>query len=447
MAFHDGSESTYSMLEAFTSGHRGEVRCHQDSKFFKEKFNRGTTFTIEGSMYDYVRVSCINPQNGEKVYWTWTRPWKFNESKIIDLRPLDVDSPFQMFYFNAKYGNDLVAFMPYDKSPLYVQTRDGKLVVTAGRHSEPTNIPNCPNAPINRCFLILPKDTSSKFYLSLNHMVASIRFDEEDTESRRIRHDEVFTRITEKIKQVQKKYPKKFWKYPNVTISDILTADYCLVLLLRNSFLKIVDAVEAVRDNKLSTKEGSDKYYSAIADCDAKLVKFMNDLDPDLEHNASHKPITKFAFQAYIHTLAHDIMPNDYDLYELNLRQSTYLSRMIGREIDVEVYILLRALRYEILKSKNLAIEDDIKREFGYLVEDAENLRETIWSPFGASAIIIQKCLEKFEPENEADNGHMAILRASRYASEKGKSKKQGTTATLNGNRLKQSLCIGNLLL
>ena len=101
MAFHDRSESTYSMLEAFTSGHRGEVRCHQDSKFFKEKFNRGTTFTIEGSMYDYVRVSCINPQNGEKVYWTWTRPLKFNESKIIDLRPLDVDSPFQMFYFNS----------------------------------------------------------------------------------------------------------------------------------------------------------------------------------------------------------------------------------------------------------------------------------------------------------------------------------------------------------
>ena len=423
MAFHEGSdpENSYSILEA-----RGQVDCLREFKFFKEKFNRGTTFTIEGSMYDYVRVSCIH--HGEKVYWTWSKPPKFKvESKDIQLQPLNPDSPFQKFFFNAKYGNDLVAFMPYDPRPLYVQTRNNKLVVTAGRHSEPTNIPNCPKAPINRCFLILPKDTSSKFYLSLNHMVASIRFDKEDVESQRIRHDEVFTRITEKIRQQKK-------KYPDVTTSDIITSDYCLVLLLRNSFLKIVDAVEAVRDNKLSLEEGSDKYYNAIEECVAKMNEFMKSLDPDLEHNASHKPISKTAFQAYLRTLVRDIMPEpDYYL-----------------ETGVEDIILLTALRHELLEIEDEFADIRHKVEFNFACvvnngENSENLRKNIWKPFGASAVIIQKCLEKFDPDNEDDNGHMAIIRASRYTSEKGKSKKQGTTPTLNGNRLKQSLCIGNV--
>ena len=420
MAFHaEGSENTYSMLEAFSYDRWGQVICHRHSKFFKEKFERGTTFTIEGSMYDFVRVGCIDPNHGEKVYWTWSYPPP-KESKAVELQCLNPDSPFQKFYFNAKYGNDLVAFMPYDKTPLYVQTVNSRLVVTAGRHSEPTNIPNCPKAPINRCFLMLPKDNSSKFYLSLNHMVASIRFDKEDVESRRIRHDEVFTRITERIKQQKK-------KFPDVTISDIVTSDYCLVLLLRNSLLKIVDLVEAVRSKDVSQAEGSDKYYRAVKECELKLDEFMDDLDPDHEHNALHKPITKTAFKAYLETLSRDMIVSDHDRH-------------------LEVIIIQRVLRYELVDFANLEDEsEEIKSEFTVLVNHGVNLRNNIWKPFGASALIIHKCLEKFEPENEDDNGHMAILRASRYTSEKGKSKKQGTTATLNGNRLKQSLCIGNV--
>ena len=126
MAFHEGSDSenSYSILEATQWG---QVDCLREFKFFKEKFNRGTTFTIEGSMYDYVRVSCI--YCGVKVYWTWSKPPKFNESKTIELQPLNPDSPFQKFHCHFKYGNDLVAFMPYDKSPLYVQNRIGNVKI------------------------------------------------------------------------------------------------------------------------------------------------------------------------------------------------------------------------------------------------------------------------------------------------------------------------------
>ena len=86
MAFHERSdpENSYSILEATQWG---QVDCLREFKFFKEKFNRGTTFTIEGSMYDYVRVSCIH--HGEKVYWTWSKPPKFKvESKDIQLQSL-----------------------------------------------------------------------------------------------------------------------------------------------------------------------------------------------------------------------------------------------------------------------------------------------------------------------------------------------------------------------
>ena len=210
----------------------GDVECVRRSKFFKENFKDGTVFVVEGSMYDYVRIGCKHPNDDKMMYWTWSTPPP-KESMSIKLEYLNENSKYQKFYFNAKYGNDLIAFMPYDTTPLYVQARDGKLVVTAGRHSEPSNIPNCPKAPINRCFLMLPKNTSSKFYLSHNFMVNSMRCDQDDMDSRRIRHDEVFTRITDRIKKEKR-------KYPDVTISDTLTSDYCLVLLLRNNLLKIV---------------------------------------------------------------------------------------------------------------------------------------------------------------------------------------------------------------
>ena len=87
--------------------------------------------------------------------------------------------------------------------------------------------------------------------------------------------------------------------------------------------------------------------------------------------------------------------------------------------------------RDNFLTKVNLSFSEP---RFSILVANCQDLEKNIWKPFGAGAEIIQKCMEKYEPENPNDNGHMAILRV------KEGSKKE--KPTLNGNKLKQSLCI-----
>ena len=283
------------MFEADYENHCIRCRHDENSGSFVDKFEEATVFTVEGSLYSFVRISCKSP-SGEKLYWAWSQPVSqppsSKTSTRITLKAYEEKSKFQQFKLVSKYGNDLVSFVPFDERVLRVSVIDGFLQVKTDFLGEETIIPGVYKAPINRTFLMLPKNSSAKFYLSLNFMCNSIRF--QDKESQRIRHDSRFSDLI-------------FVAKKEASVSDMLTSEYCFILLIRKSLLNIVANLKST----ISTEKGSPVYKMAvynysvdIEECYDNLQTFEEELDPDGKYNLCHKPISKEAFRTYLYHLS-----------------------------------------------------------------------------------------------------------------------------------------------
>ena len=374
-----------------------------DNGSFEANFDKATVFTVKGSLYSFVRISCKTP-TGETLYWTWSKPKSTSQSVTdITLEHYNEESNFQRFKFVCKYGNDLVSFIPYTEGErsLHVRATSELLQVHFGYLGEKIIIPNVYAAPLHQTFLMLPKNKSAKFYHSLNFMFNSVRFDKE---SQRIRHDEIFTDLTESAKK-------------EASVSDILTSEYCFILLIRKSILKIVANLKEsalLEKGSPSYRNAVSSYIEEIKQCHKNMETFDEELDPNGQYNSFQKPISQEAFRAYL----------------------THLSNYHVSDEDSppEEQILSHILRSHGVRNL-ISDYESIEPRFSILVSNCQEIEQKIWDPFGASAEIIQKCFEKYEPDNPNDNGHMAIIRVKESDRKRGK-------PTLNGNKLKQSLCI-----
>lgn len=64
-----------------------------------------------------------------------------------------------------------------------------------------SGIPFCMAAECKNTFMSFPKDDNTMFYLSLNHIVNSMRFSH-DEDMQRVRSDEHFNQLLEEVKLV-----------------------------------------------------------------------------------------------------------------------------------------------------------------------------------------------------------------------------------------------------
>ena len=282
----------YGMFKADFENHR--IQCRPDennSESFMSKFEEATVFTVEGSLYSFVRISCNSP-SGQKLYWTWPQPTLSKPFTRITLKSGDKNSKYQQFKLVSKYGNDLVSLVPFEERVYRVSVINGFLQVKTDFLGEQTIIPGVYHAPLNQTFLMLPKNSSAKFYLSLNFMCNSVRF--QDKESQRIRHDERFSELIFDAKK-------------EASVSDMLTSEYCFILLIRKSLLRIVANLKSA----ISLTKGSLRSWTAVSDyikdikkCHDNLHVFEEELDPDGKFNAHHKPISKKAFRTYLNYLS-----------------------------------------------------------------------------------------------------------------------------------------------
>ena len=347
-------------------------------------YDEATVFTIKGSLFESVQISCKNCEN-EELFWTWPEQQRHS---TIRLRPKATDPSklkFQKFTLIMQFGSDMTGFVPYgeDGVTLYLTKHEdesvGKVALKSERLGGNANMPQ--RATPRRCFLFYPKTRSTKFYFSLNHLYNSMA--DPNPKRQYIRHDERFSAFLRKAKRSEK-----------LTQSDLLTADYCLVVLLRQVLFELEGEfndlnyegkVKAIKERIIEAKENIDKF-----------VKLLN---PRLKINQHHKPICPDAFQEYLQLMYKSLNPASAK--ETNVFVRHVLAMYLG-------------------EGKVLSMP-----EAGKLMNNLESQLD----PLGASGIIVKKCLQKYQPDSDKPNGHMAIIRASNKRKE-------------NGNVLKQSLCI-----
>ena len=366
------------------------------SDVLDESLQTATTFTVKGSIYGSVQISCKNDA-GEELYWTWPESKAVNlkygrndTAKIMLKAKNDSNKEFQNYSLNMEFGNDLASFSPYHQRyhgrfTVYVHqhTDENKgylRINKAGRLGGTKEF--CPKAPNKQSFLLFPKNTKTKFYLSLNHMVNSLRYNE--VSDQRIRHDTRFTR---------------FLTYQDkdkvLTPSSLICSDYSLALLLVKPFHEIEKHIQIMKDSH--DEEDKEVIYSYMTEGRDNIEEFIRDLDPSAKHNESHKPVNPEAFEHYL--------------------------RILQSEVGLEpCYVILYTILQSVLDKRPFDLRDE---EYKTICDQAENLEEKLWKPLGASGQIIRTCLNNFDEPN----GRMAIVRASNGRIE-------------NGNEFKQSLCI-----
>ena len=354
---------------------------------FEQGFQEATVFTIHGSMHGYVTISCKNPDTDQELFWTW--PENKNR-QTIRLKARENDK-YQKFTLMMRYGNDIACFAPYgqDRLSLWIIKHNdedvGKVRLKKdGRLGGNVSMPQ--EAPLRRSFLLFPKNSSTKFYLSLNHIVNSMRYT--DVDRQRIRHDQTFSQFLKNVKKSKK-----------MTQSDLLTANYCLVLLLRKHLLGLLQDVKDWKDQSLDyIDQAKLALQSRIDQAVDDVLEFIALLNPKLQHNRHHNPISPNAFKNFLNEF--------YKKFD----NCIIIQHIIGKVLNMHSSSI-KSEEYEVLSA------------------NVDSLEQDLWLPFGASGEIINKCLQKYDPTNDKPNGHMAMIRASNKTKE-------------NGNQFKQSLCI-----
>ena len=181
---------------------------------FDQSFEDATIFTIKGSQYGFVQISCKNQENNQELFWTWPENTKKSYKTTIRLKPKEPESKFQKFYFIEQFGNGIACFTPFgedmNRETLWVTKHKdetyGKLALKDkdGRLGGNVNMPQ--RAPPRRSFLLFPKNGSTKFYFGMNHITNSIRYT--NPEKQYIRHDERFSNFIKKPKKSKPKSKK-----------------------------------------------------------------------------------------------------------------------------------------------------------------------------------------------------------------------------------------------
>lgn len=157
--------------------------------------SQAITFTIRGEMRGKVKIFC--EKDGKTLFWHGS-----DREKMPIYLAETSDSELSDFGLICNLGQDLFGFRPANnpqRMVTFLGDRD-KLYSERGQQVA-SGIPFCMAAECKNTFMSFPKDDNTMFYLSLNHIVNSMRFSH-DEDMQRVRSDEHFNQLLEEVKLV-----------------------------------------------------------------------------------------------------------------------------------------------------------------------------------------------------------------------------------------------------
>ena len=367
-----------------------------------DKEEDANVFTLTGSIYGNICISTFI--DNVEYFWTWNNSTPWNKSKI-SLEKKSED--YQCFIMTAKFGEQLCTFTTNKKNNLKkvrFDQKENKIILGKPELVDETRVQNFALAFEAKCgstFMIMPMDNDSKFYLSLNYIFNSLRFEEKDHLMKKDDFmDSLFHSLqqveTEKSlgkvnneKNVEKVNEKNFFKYQ--------ICDYCFILLTRPLVIEIRNAI--IPENHLYEK------CAEIVNVNGKFIEKLK----SLQNRRGISPNT--------------IQASDYLHYIKSLKHAL-IDEADGDEFQIVFWQFILA---QILEEFPLS---SVLREFEQVYEDFLHFSnsqdvESLMDCFGKTNEIIQSIVTKFNDKDHS--GHMAIIRTNRRK---------------HGQMLKQSLCV-----
>ena len=337
--------------------------------------DHATIFTIHGSKFQSVKISC--EVEDRKLWWTYSR-----DSSAISIMKED-QTQNQEFILIMMFGESLMQIYTWPSENRMVKFIRNQISLEKERLGMRTAIPNCAIAESISTLMIMPPTNDSKFYLSLNYIMNSVRFENQSDQLIRGKDDIVNTILIGKDKN---------------DLMRLHVSEYCFMLLNRSILNGIEQQFEETRSPILKNYEGHVKKFLSVHQNFMDLIEAHN-----VEANASqdrHSAITSHDYMNFIGKY-YEKLSTGYELTYETLIMGWLLDHMLNP--DHEVFTL----------SVN-----------GKLPDEEELLDFS--AVLGGALKIIDSCLEAFKGTLNG-SGNMAIVRA---------------TSILHGNLFKQSLCI-----
>ena len=310
-------------------------------------------FKIVGSKYNNVKVSTLF--EGIELFWTSS-----STDDLIDLKTYQNENQDFLVLFN--FGENLIQiFNSQENRKMSFDENTVKLV--KARIGESTVLlPNCSEAPCGSIFMIMPETNDTKFYLSLNYILNSLRFENQESKLIRGSGEILNSMLLENMKEA---------------LIETHVSDYCFALLSGSFFKKLCQPCE----DRNHMRQIIDELISANQE-------FMNKIE---KHNQASRP--------------HPAISRDmYTKYLEDLKQH------LGNEVDTikEYWILDKVLGWIL---NNVVNPAELEGVFNIIDANLLSFSKKLSDTFN----IIDTCLQKFNDENSpaVDSGHMAIVRVT----------------------------------
>ena len=363
-------------------------------------------FKLIGSIHGKIRVSCT--VNGIDHYWTYCR----DNSKIIL-----TENHVSNFIMNCKIGEQLCAFNTdeeHNSKVLKFDQTENQIVL--GKTSRKVTVDETVmdfalayKANCGQTFMIMPKDNDTKFYLSLNMMFNSLRFEEED---HLIKMDGFLADILARVESAQRDKPSKtdhkdigkVEKYDPSFYYHI--CDYCFIFLTRPLTIEITK--ELCRD------EDSKPLYKKCHEIIEVHHKFLEALE-DEDNYRNNPAIQSSKYMNYLQIIL-----------EKTLKKQSEWQYRFWKFILEEILKSKQRPKPWSEKLKQYQSVTALKLRF---VQCSTEIGESLMNCFGKTNEIIQSVVTRFDKDKDY-SGHMAIIRTS---------SKDGIK---HGKMLRQSLCI-----
>ena len=384
-----------------------------------DKEEDADVFTLTGSIYGNICISTFI--DDVEYFWTWNNSTPWNKSKI-SLEKKSNDN--QSFIMTAKFGEQLCTFTTKNQNEVTTTNRndvrfdqkEGKIMLGKSRLGDETRVQNFALAFEAKCgstFMIMPMDNNSKFYLSLNYIFNSLRFEEKDHLMKKDDFMDILFHSLQQVetqknvgkvdneKNVEKVNEKNFFKYQ--------ICDYCFILLTRPIVLEICNPM-SIPEDSLAKKELLNKCMEII-NVNRKFIDKLKSLQN--RRGISPNTIQASEYLHYIKSLQRALIEQDeiHEIHDFHLAFWQFILQQI-----LEEFPLNSVLReFEQVYEQFLELYPD----------ETIEMVETLMDCFGRTNEIIQSIVTKFNDKDHS--GHMAIIRTNRRK---------------HGQMLKQSLCV-----
>ena len=321
-----------------------------------KKIDDAYTFKITGDINTNCEISC--DMERETFYWTWKKQdpntWKKQDSDIFLEKWNNEKDKQHKFQIQTSSGEALIKFTykPKDRcQPLKISKKTKALFASKDHRTTDTAIRiefrSLNRAPTDQTFLIYPENNETKFYLSLNHIVNSIRFI--NPKERNIRRDE-FLNILHSTN--------------DISMVNLQICLYSLFILIKKPLeesnqISIDTLISKVRSNQ-------DEFFKALSS------------------SLSHKPITQTTYKKFQKLFLKAIDDNSDDNFD---------------DISTMFFQCLFSEKNSRRKIENLK----------KLTSQNQNISEHVMETLDGTSTIMNDVLKTY-PNND-ESGHMAIIR------------------------------------